>query len=357
LGFFDNNMENTTLRIIDANLNRTAEGLRVLEDIARLGLNKREISSRLKTIRHRMVQTSPELQRQLVWSRDATTDVGQDTKVAGEVESKKLQDILIANARRVQESLRVLEELVKTKGIPEELNTDNYRQSRFELYTIEQEMMAQLTRQDKLRKLAGLYVIIDGQQLKGRSHKEITTQAIRGGAETIQLREKKLGKKDLLILAREIREICREHGVLFFINDYLEVALDCEADGLHVGQEDLPAAMARKLLRPDQLLGCSANTVEQAQAAEVEGADHIGVGAIYATGSKSDVEVVGLSRLREIKQAVTLPVVAIGGINKDNAGEVMRAGASAIAVISAVSGSDNPELAAREIVKAIKEKK
>jgi thiamine-phosphate pyrophosphorylase len=350
-------MENITLRIIDANLNRTAEGLRVLEDIARLGLNKGEISSRLKTMRHSMVQTSPELQQQLVWSRDAAADVGKDTKVTGETEGKKLQDILVANARRVQESLRVLEELVKAPGIPDELNTDNYRQARFELYKIEQEMLAQLTRQNKLKKLAGLYVIIDGQQLKGRDYKEVTMQAIRGGAGTIQLREKKLGKNALLILAREIREICREHGVLFIMNDHLVAALDCEADGLHIGQEDLPVSTARKLLKPDQLLGCSANTVEQARAAAGEGADHIGVGAIYATGTKSDVEVVGLSRLREIKQAVALPIVAIGGINKENAAEVLRAGATAIAVISAVSGSDNPELAARELVKTIKEKK
>ncbi len=356
-GYIDTEMENNTLRIIDANLNRAAEGLRVLEDIARLGLNNGEVSSRLKAMRHSLVQTSPELQQQLIWSRDAAADIGQDIKVSGETESKVFRDILVANARRVQESLRVLEEMTRLPALPAELNTDKYRQARFKLYTLEQEMLARLARLDKLKKLAGLYVIIDGQQLRGRSHREITIQAIRGGAGTIQLREKKLGKKELLILARELRQLCKENGVLFIMNDYLEAALDCEADGLHIGQEDLPAATARKLLRPDQLLGCSTNTVEQAQAAAAEGADHLGVGAIYATGSKSDVAVVGLSRLRDIKQATTLPIVAIGGISKDNAAEVMQAGASAIAVISAVSGSDNPEQAARDLVKAIEEKK
>lgn len=350
-------MEKETGRIIDANLNRTAEGLRVLEDIARLVLNNGEISSQLKTIRHKIVQTSPELQQQLVWSRDAGTDVGQDTKVNGEAEGKTLREILAANARRGQESLRVLEEMAKEPGMPAEFNTDVYRQVRFKLYTIEKEMLARLTRQDKLKKLAGLYVIIDGQQLKEHKYKEVTIQAIRGGAGAIQLREKKLRKKELLKLAREIRQICRENNVLFIMNDYLDAALDCEADGLHVGQEDLPVMTARKLLRPDQLLGCSANTAEQARAAEAEGADHIGVGAIFATGSKNDIEVVGINRLREIKQAVSLPIVAIGGINKNNAAEVIRAGATAIAVIGAVSGSDNPEQAARELVKAIKEKK
>jgi thiamine-phosphate pyrophosphorylase len=350
-------MKKETGRIIDANLNRTAEGLRVLEEIARLVLNNGEISSRLKGLRHKIVQTSPELQQQLIWARDAAADVGRDTKVTGEAESKALQEILAANARRVQESLRVLEEMAKTPGVPAELNTDHYRLARFNLYSIEQEMLARLTRQDKLKKLSGLYVIIDGQQLKGRSHRELTIQAVRGGAGTIQLREKKLRKKELLILARELRQICLEHGVLFIVNDFLEIALDCDADGLHVGQEDLPSSTARKLLKPDQLLGCSANTVEQAREAEAEGADHIGLGAIYATGTKSDVEVVGLSRLQEIKKVVKIPIVAIGGINKNNAAAVMCEGASAIAVISAVSGSDNPEHATRELVEAIKEKK
>jgi len=350
-------MEQEIQRIIDANLNRTAEGLRVLEDIARLVLNNGEISSGLKTIRHNIVQTDPELQQQLIWARDPVSDVGKDTKVTDEPEGKRLPDILVANSRRVQESLRVLEEMAKTPGLPAELNTDYFRQVRFNLYTIEQEMLARLVRQDKLKKLTGLYVIIDLQQLRGRNHAEITRQVIRGGVKVIQLRGKTVAIKELLAIAREIRQICYEFDVLFIMNDYLEAALDCRADGLHVGQEDLPVATARKLLRPDQLLGCSVNTVAQAKAAEVEGADHLGVGAIYATGSKSDVDVVGLSRLQEIKQAVSLPVVAIGGINKDNAAEVMQTGVAAIAVISAIVGQDDPEKATRELVNAIKEKK
>jgi thiamine-phosphate pyrophosphorylase len=345
-----------TLRILDANLNRTAEGLRVLEDIARLSLNNSSISFQLKTIRHKLVQTNPELQQELLWSRNSDDDVGRDTKVENE-QSKELSTILIANARRVQESLRVLEELAKIAGMPSEVNSENFKQARFNLYSLEQQMLSQLLRQDKLKRLMGLYVIIDGQSLKGRSHIEVTGQVIRGGAGTIQLREKTLPKPDLLRIAREIRYICGENNVLFIVNDYLDVALDCHADGLHIGQTDLPVAVARKLLRPDQILGCSANTIQQAQKAKSEGADHIGVGAVFSTSSKDDIEVVGLDRLYEIVKAVSLPVVAIGGINKDNIAQVISNGAIASAVISAVVCAENPESAARELTTIIKEKK
>jgi thiamine-phosphate pyrophosphorylase len=351
------NLPQDILRIIDANLNRTAEGLRVLEDIARLSLNNSSISSQLKTMRHKVVQTSSAFQQELLWSRDSLNDVGLDTKVDGEPEGKELSAILIANARRVQESLRVLEELSKVSGVLPELSSDDYKQDRFSLYSLEQEMLGLLFRQDKLKRLAGLYVIIDGQWLKGRSHIEITRQVIRGGASVIQLREKTMSKRDILPLAREISQICREQNILFIVNDYLDVALDCKADGLHVGQTDLPLATARRLLRPDQILGCSANTVQNALAAQSEGADHIGVGSVFATSSKEDANVIGLDRLHEIIKAVSLPVVAIGGINKDNVTRVVAEGSAAVAVISAVVSADNPELAARELVKIIKEKK
>jgi thiamine-phosphate pyrophosphorylase len=349
-------LSQATLRILDANLNRTAEGLRVLEDIARLSLNNSSISYQLKTIRHKLVQTNPELQQELLWARNSNADVGRDTKVENE-QSKDLSTILIANARRVQESLRVLEELTKIVGIPSDLSSENFKQARFNLYSLEQEMLSHLLRQDKVKRLTGLYVIIDGSSLKGRNHTEITRQAIRGGTGTIQLREKTLPKPDLLRIAKEIRQECSENNVLFIVNDYLDVALDCHADGLHIGQTDLPVAVARKLLRPDQILGCSANTVQQALAAESEGADHIGVGAVFSTSSKDDIEVVGLDRLHEIVKAVSLPVVAIGGINKDNIAQVISSGAIASAVISAVVCAENPESAARELTTIIKEKK
>jgi thiamine-phosphate diphosphorylase len=138
--------------------------------------------------------------------------------------------------------------------------------------------------------------------------------------------------------------------VLFIVNDYLDLVLATDADGLHLGQDDLPISVARNLLPIDKILGCSTTTVDQAITAESEGADYIAVGSMYPTSSKETAKVVGLDRLRQIRQAVTLPLVAIGGIARDNAAEVMAAGADAVAVISAVLHAEAPEEATRQIV-------
>jgi thiamine-phosphate pyrophosphorylase len=345
-----------TFRIIDANLNRTGEGLRVIEEIARMLLNNRDISSRLKTLRHELVRTSPAFQKHLIESRNATTDVGRDTEVTGEEKVKDIESILVANSRRAQESLRVLEEMAKVTGVIADLDTDRLKQARFELYSLEQEILFLLSRQEKMKLLSGLYVVVDGQWLQGRSHLEIVRQVIRGGVRTIQLREKTMKKNDLIPLACQIREICSENDVLFIVNDHLDIALASDADGLHIGQNDLPVATARRLLRRGQLLGCSAATVEEARTAQAEGADYLGVGAIFPTSSKSDIDVVGINRLREIKSAVNIPLVAIGGITVENVVEIMAAGAAAAAVISAVAAVASPEKAARELVKRIEAK-
>ena len=151
-------------------------------------------------------------------------------------------------------------------------------------------------------------------------------------------------------MVQQLRKLCAEHNVLFIVNDYLDLALATDADGLHLGQNDLPIKVARKLLPIDKILGCSTTTVAQAITAEAEGADYIAVGSIYPTTSKEAAKVVGLEMLRQIRQAVTLPLLAIGGINKDNAAEVMAAGADSVAVISAVLQAEAPEEAARQIV-------
>ena len=138
--------------------------------------------------------------------------------------------------------------------------------------------------------------------------------------------------------------------MLFIINDYLDLVLAAGADGLHLGQEDLPIKEARKLLPIDRILGCSVTAVEQAKAAESDGADYLAVGSIYPTSSKETAIVVGLERLHQIRQVVSLPLVAIGGINRDNASEVAVAGADAVAAISALLGAKDVEQAARQII-------
>lgn len=345
------------LRIVDANLNRLGEGLRLLEDIARLLLNDASLTGKLKTMRHELVSGDPSFNQRLIRFRSSETDVGMDIEVPGMEKERNLPLAVVANSRRVQESLRTLEEVAKMPDIPLKLDSDKFKHARFELYEIEQELLSRLIRSDKVKRISGLYVIIDTQALKRRSHIEVTGQAIRGGARIIQLRDKLLTKKELLPIAQELKALCFKHNVLFIMNDYLDIALACEADGLHIGQDDLPVKVARKLLPVDMLLGCSAKTVEEAVTAVADGADHIGIGAMYPTGSKEQAEVIGLAGLRQIRQAVSVPIVAIGGITGDNCCEVIAAGADSVAVINAVLGAASCETAVRQIIKSLKGEK
>mgnify|MGYP006281970543 FL=1 len=341
------------LRIIDANLNRAGEGLRVLEDIARLGLNDAAVSEQLKNLRHRIVALSQGLSQQLVGARDARGDVGMGIKTPEQAEQKSLSQIMTANARRVEESVRTLEELAKTSGIEPGLKPEDLEQARFELYTIEKGLLSRLLRKDKVEYIRGLCAILDTGALKGRSPGELAGELIGGGARIIQLRDKLLHRKQLLEIAAEIKEICSKNRVLFIINDYLDIALASDADGLHLGMNDLPAVTARRLLPVDKIIGLSVKTPEQAAIAYKEGVDYIGVGAIYPTSSKNDTTVITTEGLARIRRAVNLPIVAIGGINRDNAARTISCGADAVAVISAIMESESPREYARQIVDAL----
>ena len=343
-------------RIIDANLNRAGEGLHLLEELARLMLNDAELTRQLKTIRHEVLRGDLAFNQELIQSRDSESDVGVDIEVSGK-EGRELPIIIVANARRVQEALRILEELAKIPDTTPHLDPNKFKHARFDLYTIEQELLSRLLRRDKTGRLTGLYAIIDSQALGGRDHLKVASRLVRGGAKAIQLRYKLDSKDELLSIAQQLKKLCSERGVLFIINDYLDIALAVGADGLHLGQKDLPVSIARRLLPLDAILGVSVTTVEQAKAAESGGADYIAVGSIYPTFSKATAKVVGLERLCKIREAVGLPLVAIGGINKDNAAEVATAGADAVAVISAILQAKDVEEAAREIIAAFEVRK
>ena len=345
------------LRIIDANLNRIGEGFRLLEDLARLVLNDAALTQQLKTMRHELVTSDWPSYQQLLQARNAEGDVGINIKAPGQEKPRELPIIVTANARRVQESLRTIEELAKLPDIAPKLNSEKFQQARFNLYTIEQRLVSKLLRQDKVKHLPGLYIIIDTQALKGHSHIEVAKQAIQGRAKTIQLRDKLGNKKELLPIAQQLKNLCAEQGVLFIINDYLDLALATDADGLHLGQDDLPIKVARQLLPIGKILGCSTTSADQAITAESEGADYIAVGSIYPTASKETAKVIGLDRLRQIRQAITLPIVAIGGITRDNVAEVMSAGADTVAVIRAILQAESPQEAARQIAAGLEAQK
>jgi thiamine-phosphate pyrophosphorylase len=195
-----------------------------------------------------------------------------------------------------------------------------------------------------------VYVITDSHRSRGRSHREIAEAAVRGGATALQLRMKEEPARVMVETAREIAALCRAAGVTFIVNDRVDVALAAGADGVHVGQDDLPARDARALLGEDLLLGVSAATEDEAVAAWRSGADYLGVGAVYATATKADAGApVGLERIHAICRAVPIPVVGIGGITVESAAEVIRAGAAGVAVVTAVTLAEDVAAATRRL--------
>jgi thiamine-phosphate pyrophosphorylase len=195
-----------------------------------------------------------------------------------------------------------------------------------------------------------LYVITDEAIAGGLSHTEIAQRAIAGGADVIQLRDKVCGCRELNRIGRALREITKKAGTLFIVNDRLDVALACRADGVHLGQDDIRVGVARQIAPPGFIIGVSVGTVDEAVKAEQEGADYIAISPVFLTASKNDAGPGrGLDILREIRRSVSVPVIAIGGINLDNVREVIAAGADGVAVISVVVGSMDISAAAREL--------
>ena len=200
-----------------------------------------------------------------------------------------------------------------------------------------------------------LYAVTDRSWLGDSSLYDQVESAIEGGATFIQLREKNLDEADFLSGAKEIQKLCREYKVPFVINDNVEIAAQIDADGVHVGQSDMEAGDVRKRLGPDKIIGVSAQTVEQALKAQEHGADYLGVGAVFPTGSKADATEVSHQTLKEICEAVDIPVIAIGGITKENVSELKESGICGIAVISAIFAQKDIRKAATELKQRVRE--
>lgn len=194
-----------------------------------------------------------------------------------------------------------------------------------------------------------LYAVTDRSWLNGRTLYEQVEEALKGGVTFVQLREKNLDDTAFLQEAKEIKELCARFHVPFVINDNVDIAAEIDADGVHVGQSDMEAGDVRKKLGPDKIIGVSAQTVEQALRAQTHGADYLGVGAVFPTGSKADAVEVSHDTVREICRAVDIPVIAIGGITRENVIELKGTGICGIAVISAIFGQQDIEEAARTL--------
>lgn len=209
---------------------------------------------------------------------------------------------------------------------------------------------------EQIRQAMLLYGITDRSWLKpGEKLSDVCREILEHGVTFLQLREKELDQEAFLKEAEELKELCARFGVPYVVNDSVETAVQAGADGVHVGQSDIKGRNIRAMIGPDRILGISAGTVEEARAAEKAGADYIGVGAVFGTSTKKDARNLSVEKLREISASVSIPVVAIGGINRSNVGELSGSDVDGIAVISALFGAERPGEAAAELAELAKE--
>ena len=205
-----------------------------------------------------------------------------------------------------------------------------------------------------MKQIGRLHVLTDTVLQSRFSHLELARMAIKGGADTIQFRQKIGAIREMIEIVRQLKQLCLDSGVTLIVNDRVDVAIAIEADGVHLGQDDFPIPLARKLLGESRIIGGSAASLEEAQKCLAEGADYIGFGPVYPTASKVDADpVTGIKLLKQAVEIIPLPIIAIGSINIENTPEVMRAGAQGIAVISAVCCQEDPEQATRALYKAL----
>jgi thiamine-phosphate pyrophosphorylase len=199
-----------------------------------------------------------------------------------------------------------------------------------------------------------LYVILDRSAARGRDLEGVLEAAIAGGCRMVQLREKEWPSGRLFPLAERLRDRCRRADVTFIVNDRVDLALALDADGVHLGQDDLPPRLARPLLRRRMILGLSTHSLAQARTAQADGADYVAVGSMFPTPTKADFELVGPQLVRTVRPHLRVPLIGIGGITPDNVGDVIGAGADGVAVISAVCGTPDPAIATRRFLDAIR---
>jgi thiamine-phosphate pyrophosphorylase len=332
------------LRLMDANVNRAREGLRVMEDYARFVLNCGELSGELKAMRHGLADAMRELSPDAILHRDTGGDVGTALKTEAELRRQDIGDVVTAAGKRVGEALRAIEEACKVLCPAKSALVEALR---YRLYTLEQRLARTLRPTGRFAGVR-LYVLISESACR-IPWMAAAEAAIRGGADCLQLREKSLDGGELLRRAKCFVELCRRCGVISIINDRADIAVLSDADGVHVGQEDLPAVEARKLIGSGRILGVSTHRIEQARAAVVDGADYIGVGPMYRSATKPRDFVAGVEYARQVASEIGIPAVAIAGISEQNVDEVMASGVQAVAVTAAVIGCEDIEGAARRM--------
>ncbi len=328
-------------RIIDVNLNRTAEGLRILEEISRFILNNPDFSSFLKKSRHTICQFQENDYQNLLMARDSLNDIGP--KIQNPDFRMDVETVFKANVKRVQQSLRVLEECDIN-------NSSDYEKLRYELYDFEKKIWSVLKLDLKKYLLNNkkLYLVTNSDGFESDDKfLDAIASALSGGVDIVQLREKKSNAKRIIELGHKIRQLASEYNALFIINDRVDIARIVKADGVHLGQDDIEIDYAKEIIGRDKIIGISTHEPEQAIKAIKDGADYIGVGPVFETPTKPGRKSVGLEYVKWASEnVVDIPFFAIGGINQENVCKVIAAGAKNIAVVRAIMNVNSPQNAA-----------
>jgi thiamine-phosphate pyrophosphorylase len=325
-------IQQVVYRILDANLDRAREGLRIIEEWCRFGLNNAHLAGECKHLRQEIANWHT---AELRAARDTPGDAGTELSHPAEEQRASIKSLLNANFCRVQEAMRVLEEYGK-------LTHPNmgkaFKQMRYRVYTLESNLMGYQRHQILMR--SRLYLVTSPSEKLF----ETVEAALKGGLTLVQYREKTADDTVRLEQAKKLRQLCHTYGAIFIINDRVDLALAVDADGVHLGQQDMPIAIARELLGPQRLIGRSTTNPEEMQGAIAEGADYIGVGPVYETPTKADKAAAGLGYVSYAAKNCPIPWFAIGGIDTNNINDVVEAGAFRVSVVRSLMQAEQPTL-------------
>ena len=319
-------------RILDANLDRAREGLRIIEEWCRFGLNNAQFTGECKRLRQEIAHWHT---AELRAARDTPGDAGTELTHPQEEQRASIKTLLQANFCRVEEAMRVLEEYGK---LHHPQMGKAFKQMRYQVYTLESNLLGYQRHQLLWR--SRLYLVTSP------SESLLTTveAALKGGLTLLQYRDKTADDTIRLEQAKKLRQLCHLYGALFIINDRVDLALAVDADGVHLGQQDMPIDLARQLLGSQRIIGRSTTNSEEMQAAIAEGADYIGVGPVYETPTKAGKAAAGLEYVSYAAKNCRIPWFAIGGIDANNINDVIDAGAERVAVVRSLMQAEQPTL-------------
>ncbi len=348
-------MNRPAYRIIDANANRAREALRLMEEFCRFALNSSHLTTRTNRLRHHLIEKLSAFERaKLISARDTENDVGTVQATQNKLQRKNLQESFDAAAARASEALRAIAETSKTfkPRIAKEIE-----KIRYELYTLEKQITIFAEPQKKFAPVS-LYVIISNTM--PAEILSLAAQCASAGADCIQLRAKKIPDDRLFALASEFVNICKAENVLSIINDRPDIAVASGADGLHLGQNDIPLKQAQKLQHSPLIIGTSTHSKKQLLAAVKNQPTYVSLGPVFKTPTKPDAKPVGLKYVSESIQTLRetgIHHVAIGAITPQNVEQVIKAGASAVAVSSAITQAPDPAEACKKLKNKIRHAK